>query len=231
MTGFKNFITESSGGNGDIGMKIVRVDSKTFRNTSLPHEEFCTVAIHEDFPDAIAKNEIWVDSSVSKKELPHIVSGAMARIKHLRKGDSSIRSYKNGLAVDAKGRHGQKVKKKHYVSLSDPKGKINVFFVSGFAVRSSHKTGFSQGGHGYVYKWIPKDEIWIEDEEREEVAPILAHEYVEMAMMRDLGIPYEDAHAIASKVEKHFRERGFNPRDYKRMTDNIGLLVGSPKRP
>ena len=229
MIGFKNFIAESSKGNGDIKMKIVRVDSKAFRNTSLPHQEFCTVAIHEDFPEAIAKDEIWVDSSVSKKELPNIVSGAMTRIRNLRNGYSSIKSYKIGLAVDAKDRHSKKLKKEHYVSLSDPKGKINVFFVSGFAVRSNHKTDFSQGGHGYVYKWIPKDEIWIEDEEREEVAPILAHEYVEMAMMRDLGMSYEDAHAIASKVEKHFRERGFNARDYRKMTDNIDLLVGSPK--
>ena len=228
MIGFKKFIIESSKPNKYMGMNIVRVDSKKFRKTSLKHQEFCTVAIHEDFPDVIAKDEIWIDNSVTKEEMPHILDGVMERIKNLRNGKSSSKSYENGLKADSNGRkHNVKIKKEHYVSLQDPKFKINVFFVSGNIIRSKYKTDFSQGGHGFVYDWIPKNEIWIESEEREEVSPILAHEYVEMAMMRDLEMPYYDAHEIASKVEKYLREHDFGSKDYKKMTSNIELLVGS----
>lgn len=226
MLEFKKFLVESQKPKKLLGMKIVYVDSKKFRKTSLSHEEFCIVAIHEDFPDAISKDEIWVDKNIKNDELTHILDGVTTRINDLRKGKSSSSSYENGLKTDYKKRkHNLKIKKEHYISLQDPKGKINVFFVSGNAIRSNNKIDFSQGGHGFVYKWIPKGEIWIEAEEREEVAPILAHEYVEMAMMRDLGMAYDEAHKVASKVEKYLRERGFGPKDYKKMTGNIGLLV------
>src|SRR5207237_2876279 len=39
---------------------------------------------------------------------------------------------------------------------------------------------------GYVYPWVPRPEIWIEDGvDRREVPFIVCHEYVERRLMRD----------------------------------------------
>jgi len=208
-------------------MKVVYVDSNKFRKTSLSNEEFCTIAIHDDFPTSIPKNEIWIDSNIKLNEIDTLLKGV---IKRISLGDS-YSSYEKAQKYEKSIRNGSKskIKKKKYISLDDGENKIKVYFVSGKSIRDKYKTDFSQGGHGYVYNWILKDEIWIEEEEIEECTFILAHEYVEMMMMRELGMKYEKAHGFASKIENWFRNRKFGEHDYQKMTDNIAVLLDMVK--
>src|SRR5205814_6845501 len=75
--------------------------------------------------------------------------------------------------------------------------------------RSFYKTDYTEGGHGYVYPWVPKGEIWVEhDLSRAELPYIVAHEYLELRLMRDEGLQYDRAHAICSEVEYELREGG-----------------------
>jgi hypothetical protein len=75
-------------------------------------------------------------------------------------------------------------------------------------VRSWYKTDYVEGGHGYVYRWIPKQQIWIEkDLDRWELPYIVSHEYMELRLMRDEGIDYDTAHCICSKFEFELRKR------------------------
>src|SRR5437016_2731645 len=50
-----------------------------------------------------------------------------------------------------------------YVRLPDPQGPVEVWLVDGNLVRSYYKTDYTEGGHGYVYPWVPRPQIWIED--------------------------------------------------------------------
>src|SRR5438067_959895 len=83
---------------------------------------------------------------------------------------------------------------------------IDDWLVDGNMVRSLYKTDYTEGGHGYVYRWVPKQEIWVEkDLDRWELPFIVSHEYLELRLMRDLGIEYDKAHEICSKVEFDLR--------------------------
>jgi hypothetical protein len=94
-----------------------------------------------------------------------------------------------------------------YATLPDPEGPIEVRLVDGMVVRALYKTDYTEGGHGYVYGWVPRREIWVERDIAEAELPFMvAHEYTELRLMRDEGMEYDPAHRIASKVEFALRE-------------------------
>jgi len=84
---------------------------------------------------------------------------------------------------------------------------VTVWEIRGDLARGYYKTDYTEGGHGYVYRWVPKPEIWIDDGvDRREVPFIVCHEYIERRLMRDAGLEYDHAHEICSKVEYELRK-------------------------
>src|SRR5262249_34519901 len=101
----------------------------------------------------------------------------------------------------------ESVYKEPYTTLADEKGAVEVHIVDGCVVRSFYKTDYTEGGHGYVYRWVPKSEIWIEAAlDHSELPFIVAHEYTERRLMRDEGLDYDTAHEICSKMEFQLRK-------------------------
>ena len=100
-----------------------------------------------------------------------------------------------------------------YVTLPDIERPISVWLIDGNLVRSYYKTDYTEGGHGYVYPWVPKGEIWVEhDLKPAELPYVVSHEYLELRLMRDEGLEYDPAHEICSQVEFDLREgRGAKP--------------------
>jgi len=85
-----------------------------------------------------------------------------------------------------------------------------IYCVNGNEVRDVYDEDFLKGGHGYAYKYIPKDEIWIEldvivDNEPE----LLGHEIIEYYEMKEdnsiTDEEYEKAHGHAESVEEALR--------------------------
>lgn len=74
--------------------------------------------------------------------------------------------------------------------------------VDGSYIRHNIDVEFMQGGHGYVYKYIPKDQIWVEkmlssdDQEHN-----LKHEVREYMLMRYDRFKYARAHKMVLKIE------------------------------
>jgi hypothetical protein len=76
--------------------------------------------------------------------------------------------------------------------------------------------GFTDGGSHYVTslsgykKWIPEDEIWVDDvflSKPNDLGAIILHEMLERHIMKYYGIPYDTAHAdFAEKAESKFRK-------------------------
>jgi hypothetical protein len=82
---------------------------------------------------------------------------------------------------------------------------LHVWLVDGSSVRRNLFIDYTEGGHDLVYKWIPKNEVWIENQEDEQEREFfLVHELHERHLM-DKGMDYERAHADASKVEHNVR--------------------------
>jgi hypothetical protein len=87
---------------------------------------------------------------------------------------------------------------------------FTIWLVDGKKVREHCNIDFTLGGHGYVYEFIPEDEIWIDDDTAEdEILYVLMHEMHERSLMQE-GTIYEDAHNQASAVELLCREKPEN---------------------
>ena len=98
---------------------------------------------------------------------------------------------------------------------------FKVYAINGKYVRGNDPgldfNGFTDGGSYYVTslpgyrKWIPEDEIWVDDvflPKPTDIAAIMLHEKLERHLMKFYGVPYDTAHAdYAEKAESMFRGR------------------------
>jgi hypothetical protein len=171
----------------------------------------------------IPQGEIWLEQKSLDKEGIFFIANALARLKEKAKGSPSEQAYTSGIHVERllrekltglKFRAGKPHKQvppelyvEPYMTLSDVNFPIKVWLVDGNTVRCLYKTDYTEGGHGYVYRWVPRDEIWIEkDLDRPELPFIVSHEYIELRLMRDTGIDYDKAHEICSRMEFNLRK-------------------------
>lgn len=82
---------------------------------------------------------------------------------------------------------------------------FKVLLVDGSRVKVVNSIEFVEGGNGYAYSFIPKDEIWIDGHLALHDRPFdIFHEIREAELMRE-GADYEDAHAIANPKELSLR--------------------------
>lgn len=82
---------------------------------------------------------------------------------------------------------------------------ITVWLVNGRLVRSAFDIEFTEGGHEHVYEYVPRNELWIDDDiHDDERGFILFHELFERRLMAS-GINYDKAHKQASKRESYLR--------------------------
>ena len=80
-------------------------------------------------------------------------------------------------------------------------GDVSVWIVNGRLVRSVFDVDFTEGGHDYVYEFVPENEVWIDDAIVDsERGYILLHELHERNRMAG-GLPYNEAHAESSGLE------------------------------
>lgn len=222
MIKFKKYI-------GSYGQyKFYFVDDLEIRNSSLENEEFTNYALYEDFPNLIPRNEVWISKNISRDEASIIIDEALENIKLRLRGFSRELAYNLALSHSASERQkriGMKLNPEEMslVPLIPIADKIyirklhsnlttaTIYLVNGNMVRSIYKHDFVIGGHGYVYQFIPLDEIWIEkDVPVEERILVLIHEAVERKLMKEQQMDYEQAHEIASKKEWQYRTKLFH---------------------
>jgi hypothetical protein len=192
----------------------------------------------------IPKNEIWIAKSIKPSERHYLISNALTYIKGIERGVDPGDSYDKALDKEKSERTKdainklhiknnksvvnplhrdipQKVYSKEYGIIKDSKETVKIFLVNGGVVRDLYKTDYVEGGHAYVYDWIPEDEIWIEKTvKQDEIPVIILHEFLERTLMKYKKFPYVRAHVAASKVE--FEHRGiFNKKDALSLTRSI----------
>jgi hypothetical protein len=205
------------------GLTVYAVRALAVRNAAQPDEEFGNFAVRPDFPDLIADREVWVADRLTDREAGFFLANARVQYGELARGRTDEHAYQSGLDAErelrerATGipfRDGKPHKQvpdetylRPYTTLPDPKGPVAVWRVDGMRVRCTYKTDSTEGGHGYVYPWVPRPEIWVEEAvEAAEVPYILAHEYTERRLMRDEGMGYDPAHEVAARVEFGLRK-------------------------
>jgi hypothetical protein len=96
---------------------------------------------------------------------------------------------------------------------------VSVWIVDGRLVRSVFDVDFTEGGHDYVYEFVPQNEVWIDNDLEEAERPfVLLHELHERNLMAK-GWDYDRAHEDSSKIEYHCRH---HPNELHMMLVNEG---------
>ena len=204
------------------GYEIYTVDEDAIRNISLCSEEFTNWGIHEDIrlSNLIPEDEVWVSEEYNENEREKYIETAITVSRSVKSGMSFNDAYNNAIEKEREERELENqtncdnVPDKVYVrSLGDivideDEFTLSGFLVDGDFVRDHFKTDFVEGAHGYVFPWIPKDEVWIESNLKEEdVRFVMFHEVFELLMMRDFNMPYERAHDMAALEEFKLRNK------------------------
>ena len=208
--------------------KIYLVNGEEVRNLTEKDEEFGLSSSYPYFPNLIPKHEIWIEDSVKENERQIIIYSELYKLKLIEDGVEKWEAYHNSENKVKKLRESSKISKHTDKNSDKPSkniyikewgkiGDLTIWLIDAKKVRNEHKSDFMEGGHDYVYNWIPENEIWIEDGLNEHEIPfIILHEMVERTLMKG-KMKYDDAHDIASKVEWDKR-----PNDCKKQyIDNI----------
>ena len=230
---------------------IFIVNDEEIRNTAEYAEEFSDYGLNIGKKGLatlnfkfIPKNEIWVAKSIKLSERHYIISNVLTYIRGIERGDDPGDAYDKAVEKEKSVRTKDAINKlriknkkvissplhkdlpkklyfKKYGAIRDTTETVNVFLVNGEIVRDLFKTDYVEGGHYYVYDWIPKEEIWIEKTVHNDEFPvIILHEFLERTLMKYKKFPYVRAHVAASKVE--FEHRGiFNKKDALSLTRSI----------
>ncbi len=183
-------------------------------------EEFTNCADNFNFK-FIPKNEVWIDKDNNKNEIKYFIKFYTMKKKFLDMGKkykdvirlAEAEEKKERLKSDkAKKLLGkskkaiiEKIHKKLLKKYSN--NKIKIWVVDGFLVRSLFFLDFTHGGHDLVYKFVPKNEVWIDDvTSLKDLKYVLIHELHERRLMKK-GMKYNNAHYnFASKIELYLRK-------------------------
>lgn len=169
----------------------------------------------------IPEKEFWIDDEMSEKEYPLYIKRLLKEVSYIKEGMSVAEAAHKADSFEENIRQNgirmqkilasqnqemlRRVLKKE--KLEEYSGTVSVWLVDGSLVRSVYMLGFAEGGHGIVYSWIPKNEIWLEQSLKpEERAFIVLHELHERYLMLSKKMSYADAHHGATIVEDHYRE-------------------------
>lgn len=180
--------------NHKMKQNIKLVDGFKIRNTI--EIEFSMIGDHDSTP-FIPKGQIWLEQYY-KAERDSIVQYFLKR-KTLskkigyEKAKAKLRPSKiSNLEENCK-------------QLIIKEGTLKIFLVDGSFIRQQIDPSFCFGGHYQVYKYIPKNELWLDDcVDIKEIPYILVHELKELDLMK-FGMSYCNAHDYANAAEKEAR--------------------------
>jgi len=224
MTNAKNkdIYIKKTGKMGKIDIWIV--DGEKVRNDL--DEEFTNFGEHFCYP-VIPEYEFWLDKEAKPNERRFFIDHLLAEWRAMKSGmpfRKAINIGNNKEQLERKktadlkkilNRRGVPSAKKVHSKLLGKLGKISIWLINGRLVRSDFDINFTEGGHDFVYSYIPKNEVWIDNDIMPEERPyVLLHELFERLQMGQ-GLTYNQAHRHASQLEWQSRH---NP---KKLTENL----------
>ncbi|MBU0470007.1 MAG: hypothetical protein KKA62_02320 [Nanoarchaeota archaeon] len=193
--------------------------------------EFTNFGQHYRF-NFIPKNEFWIDKEYGEEETEYFVQHLLVENKLMGQGKNYETALEQASIFEKAKRHESESIEKYRKDplnairkrfLKNYSKKAQVWIVNGKLVRDFFYTDFTEGGHDLVYSFVPKNEIWIDDD----IGPrerklIILHEFHERNLMFDLLESkkkdvvsklkedkiraYHLAHEESNKLEHSFRQ-------------------------
>ncbi|MCX6746611.1 MAG: hypothetical protein NTU63_00565 [Candidatus Pacearchaeota archaeon] len=181
--------------------------------------EFTNFGQHYMF-NFIPKSEFWIDWQRVPGEEKFYIDSMLTINRLLAKGmnrkdaikiadqkekSERIKTYLIKERVEERKRIEEDISTVHIKLLKKYSKTIMVWIVDGKIIRDLFFIDFTEGGHDKVYPFIPKNEVWIDDDvNQREVKFILLHELHERRLMAK-GMDYDSAHIKASELEYYCR--------------------------
>ncbi len=195
------------------------VDGTYIRNNM--DEEFTNYGQHYRF-SFIPENEFWIDREREPGEEKYFIDSMLVMNRLMANGMSHDEAVKKAEAAERKERAKSRLMRKEVeIRKNEDKlmdsihkkflkkyssKKIKVWIVNGEAVRDLFFLDFTEGGHAYVYPFVPKEEVWIDDDiNPKELKFVLLHELHERKLM-SAGMKYDSAHKSSSEIEYYCRK-------------------------
>ncbi|MBL7156070.1 MAG: hypothetical protein ISS87_00505, partial [Candidatus Pacebacteria bacterium] len=191
-------------------IKIWLVDGNKIRSES--DIEFTNFGHHFTFP-YIPKYEFWLDKEAIPNESRFFIERMLTEWNLLNKGapchkvkkiaEEKERAERKKFSINAKQSilKKSKAQKKAHCRLLQKIGEIKIWLVYGRLARELFDLDFVEGGHDLVYNYIPKNEIWIDNDLlAKERKYVIVHELYERLLM-EKGLSYNQAHKKASQLE------------------------------
>ncbi len=180
-------------------------------------EEFTNFGQHFRFR-FIPSREFWIDEEHGPGEERFFVDHLLVERRLMAEGMGYDKALERADAVERRERRKAELVREiarlpkkgiveniHKRLLNKYSGAVSVWIVKGELVRSLYFIDFTEGGHDKVYHFVPKNEVWLDDDlGAGERRFVLLHELHERHLMT-LGWPYFKAHRSASKIEYHCR--------------------------
>ncbi len=181
-------------------------------------EEFTNFGQHFRY-SYIPEDELWIDREAEHDERQFFIDHLLVEHRLMAKGlpygkalveaDREERKERRRAGdVSRLTKHGKELpdgKQVHERLWKKLESGLGVWIVNGRLVRSVFDIDFTEGGHDYVYEFVPENEVWIDDAIVEpERGYVLLHELHERNLMAR-GWSYNKAHADSSLVEYHCR--------------------------
>ncbi|MFA5776426.1 MAG: hypothetical protein WC988_02635 [Patescibacteria group bacterium] len=202
----------------DVGdFEVWEVDGMYVRNNL--NREFTNFGQHFRFP-FIPKQQFWIDKENSSNETTYYVDHMFIEWNLMNQGadyctaidkaDLQEQRERKKSALMEKIRKeisntGRKIPKEVYVHRLTKGESPQIWIVNGELIRDMFFINFTEGGHHFVYDFVPYNEIWLDNDilpkEREFV---LLHELHERYLMFK-GWTYNHAHNSSSYVEYRCR--------------------------
>lgn len=193
---------------------VWQVDGKYVRENI--DREFTNFGQHFRFR-FIPKYEFWLDKEYSSDETHFFVDHLFVEWHLMSKGISYDKALEKADEIEKNERLKSKIMQKvktevkkypHSVPKEIYKKKLRIFsqgldvwIVSGEAVRDLYFIDYTEGGHHFIYEFIPLKEIWIDDDLNEKERKfVILHELHERYLMSK-GANYSKAHMSSSCLE------------------------------
>lgn len=207
------------------GFKVWIVNGKYIRNNI--DEEFTNFGQHYDF-SFIPKNEFWIDKERIPGEEKYFIETMLVMNRLMAKGAGINKAAKIADRIERRERSKSKLMKKE-MKIKKNKGdviktvyrnlikeystkKLKIWVVKGEIVRDLFFLDYTEGGHDKVYSFIPKNELWIDDDlSLGERKFVILHELHERILMAK-GMKYDSAHKSSAEIEYYCRK-------HPKMTD------------
>lgn len=193
---------------------VWEVDGEHIRNKI--NREFTNFGQHFRF-DFIPTKEFWIDKQHGSDEKDYFINHMLVEWNMMKNGVSYDKALECADLLEKRERSKSVLMKKlekeisslnsdvpkeiYKERLAKYKGEVGVCIVNGEAVRDLYFIDFTEGGHHFVYDFVPLNEVWIDDDLlSEERDFVILHELHERYLM-STGMDYPHAHRSSSIIE------------------------------